>query len=85
MASSTLILDRSIPEVDQLVAGWKDGGVYTLELKVRQLAADESRTTLHVDEVSSMDGGEAEEPEEEVMTKAPKTMGGMPKMVEEEE
>jgi hypothetical protein len=68
--NSSLILDKSQPELAKLVAGWKDGGEYTLEVKVRQVASDDAATTLRVLEVMSDDAPE----EESEPVKKPKTM-----------
>ena len=64
--TSTLILDRSIPEVDALVKNWKDGGVYKVELSIRQLNSDDKRATFDVAEITDL-GSEDEGPEKESM------------------
>lgn len=37
---STLELDRTDAGIDSMVAGWKDGGVYEVRMKIRQVSSD---------------------------------------------
>ena len=79
--TSTLLLDRSIPEVDALVKNWKDGGVYKVELSIRQLNSDDKRATFDVAEIIDLEGPEVE-PEEEAPAEKEARMPmkmGMPK------
>ena len=80
--TSTLLLDRSIPEVDALVKNWKDGGVYKVELSIRQLNSDDKRATFDVAEIIDLGGSPELETEEvepaEKEVRMPMKMG-MPK------
>ncbi len=82
MATSTLILDRSIPEVDAMVKNWKNGGVYTLEVEVRQTNSDEHKATFDVPVVTDMTEG-METEEAAPPSRPPKTMPTTPAYGEE--
>lgn len=78
--TSVLLLDRSEPAVNDLVAAWTNGGEYTLQVKVKQVTADDAKATFDVLEVTDMSTGEpeVEEEAEAPAPKAPKTMASMP-------
>lgn len=77
--SSKLILDKSDEGVAEMVAAWKDGGVYRVEIEFTQDSNSPNTTDNTVTSVTNLsDGSEEEvaEPMEEVPEKkAPK--GGM--------
>lgn len=77
--ASNLILDRSDPGIDELVAGWKDGGDYEVRIKIHQDKSSASVGSYTVNEVvDESPESEVEESESEEMP-MPKKMpkGGM--------
>lgn len=76
--ASKLILDRSDIGVEELVAGWKDGGVYRVELEITQDSSSPNTADYTVNEVVDISAPE-EEPVEVVEEPAPKKApkGGM--------
>lgn len=49
---SQLILDSSDPAVAQMVAGWKEGGVYRLEVRATQGKTDGSLIPFAINEIT---------------------------------
>ena len=57
----------------------ENGGKYTVELEIEQVAADEHRATFHVASLTASDQDvQDDEPAEEPEAKPPKTMKAMP-------
>lgn len=78
-----ITLDKSDPEVADMVDGWQDGGKY--ELKVTQITSDDTTITLSMDSAEPAEEPAAEEPAAEPPPAAlpEKVMGGkkMPRAV----